>query len=142
MDENKNYKFHEIMEFLENKNIEEGTVVVSNESKIKLKVASTSLGLSLVLKNGRSVAIAPLIINDTWKIKEALFYMKAPETFIRKYLIEYVNPETQRAYRDFVSSPDDTNEHGRTAFTKQEVEDFLYSYGDDFFIPEEVEDND
>lgn len=143
MTKNRAYKFHEIIEHLEIKHIAVGTKLVSDERGTVMKVVSSGQGLYLTMERGLPITISPSLINDTWRVKEeVLFYLKAPKTFIRKYLIEYVSPETNKAHRDFVSSPDDTNKYGRTTFTKQEVEEFSILYGDDFFIPEKVEDND
>lgn len=144
MTKNRAYKFHEIIEHLEIKHIAVGTKLVSDgEGRVLQVVSSSGQGLYLRDLSGSVIMISPSLINDIWRVeKEVMFYLKAPETFVRKYLIEYVDPRTQKAYRDFVYNPDDTNKRGRTTFTKQEVEEFSISYGDGFFIPEEVKDND
>ena len=127
IDESKQYKFSEIIAMLENKELEEGTVIRRKNKMYSdkvLKVESNIVGevglISMFEKVSIAVAVTLLDINSFWSIelpKEDKFYLKAPSCFVYGGFLNY----SKNANKYFLAGGD-TGFNVQTQFAQKEID--------------------
>lgn len=120
IDESKQYKFSEIIAMLENKELQENSVVEHGNKLLKVHKNGIGLGLKDV-SNDRFIqaTISVVDINALWVIKlpkEDKFYLKAPGAFKSKYLNLHI------PYDHYFLSDKIGSEMYQTQFTKKEID--------------------
>ncbi|WP_157456231.1 hypothetical protein [Carnobacterium maltaromaticum] len=136
IDESKQYKFSEIIAMLENKELQENSVVEHGNKLLKVHKNGIGLGLKDV-SNDRFIqaTISVVDINAFWVIKmpkEDKFYLKLP--------FESLSPFLHYCYDhkkyEFFSEP--LNSSCQWQFTQKEIDDM--NFDTTFFEKVEVED--
>ena len=127
IDESKQYKFSEIIAMLENKELEEGTVIRRKNKMYSdkvLKVESNIVGevglISMFEKVSIAVAVTLLDINSFWSIelpKEDKFYLKAPDCFTGELFLTY-----HKTIKKYYTSNKFEDHITQTQFTQKEID--------------------
>ncbi|WP_157456176.1 hypothetical protein [Carnobacterium maltaromaticum] len=120
IDESKQFKFSEIIAMLENKELQENSVVEHGNTFLKVHKNGIGLGLKDV-SNDRFIqaTISVVDINAFWVInlpKEDKYYLKAPGAFKSKYLNLHI------PYDRYFLSDNSGSEMYQTQFTQKEID--------------------
>ncbi|MFS7423708.1 hypothetical protein AB6878_12905 [Carnobacterium maltaromaticum] len=121
IDESKQYKFSEIIAMLENKELQENSVVEHGNKLLKVHKNGIGLGLKDVSNDHFIKATISVVdINAFWVInlpKEDKYYLKAPDNFVYDSFLNY-NKRT----RSYIFGTQWCSEDSQTHFTKKEID--------------------